>query len=202
MISEPVVHLAQTIHLSCVKISTISNELNQASTWAWSSRSTIGCVQNNFWAYGIFSTDHAPILHRHQHYLQIDQNDIPHDPRHLGVLSGASKMISEAVVHSTQTMLLSCIKISTIFEQSESSFHLSLVTEEYHRVCLKLLLSLWYVRCKSCTNLASRLALSPNELNQASTRASSPRISIRCVRNNFWACGTFGGNRGTILHPV
>jgi hypothetical protein len=45
------------LHLSCIKISTISNELSQASTWASSPRSTIGCVQNDFWAYGMFSTN-------------------------------------------------------------------------------------------------------------------------------------------------
>jgi hypothetical protein len=92
MISEPVVCSAQTVHLSCLKISTISNELTQASTWASSSRSTtIRCVQNDFWAYGMFSTNRAPILNQHQHYLQMDQNEIPHDPRHLEVLSGAPK---------------------------------------------------------------------------------------------------------------
>jgi hypothetical protein len=68
MISEALVHLAQTMHLSWVKISTISNTLNQASTWASSPRSTIGCVQNDFWANGLFSTKRAPILNRHQHY--------------------------------------------------------------------------------------------------------------------------------------
>jgi hypothetical protein len=57
MFSEPMVRSTQTLHLSCVKISTISNELNQASTWALSPRSTIGCVQNDFWAYGMFSTN-------------------------------------------------------------------------------------------------------------------------------------------------
>jgi hypothetical protein len=97
---EPMVRLAQTLHLSCVKIS------------------TIGCVQNDFWAYGMFSTNHAPILHRHQQYLQIEQKEIPHDPRHLGVPSGVSKMISEAVVRSWQTVHLSCVNISTIFEWS------------------------------------------------------------------------------------
>jgi hypothetical protein len=54
-ISVPVVRSAQTVHLSCVKISTISNELSQASTWASSPRSTIGCDQNDFWAYDMFS---------------------------------------------------------------------------------------------------------------------------------------------------
>jgi hypothetical protein len=114
MISEPVVHSMQTVQLSYVKFSTISKELNQATTWASSPRCTIGCVQNDFWAYDMFSTTCACILHWHQHYLQMDQNDVPHDPRHLGVPFGASKMISEAVVHSAQTLHLSCVKISTI----------------------------------------------------------------------------------------
>jgi hypothetical protein len=40
------------------------------------------------------------------HYLQMDRNEILHDPRHLGVSSGASKMIFELTVRSVQTMLL------------------------------------------------------------------------------------------------
>jgi hypothetical protein len=76
----------------------------------------------------MFSTNRAPILNRQQHYLQMHQNEIPHDPRHLGVSSGASTIISEAVVRSTPTVHLSCLKISTIFERTELSFHLSLVT--------------------------------------------------------------------------
>jgi hypothetical protein len=44
----------------------------------------------------------------------MDENEIPHDPCHLGVPSGASKMISDPLVRSAQTMHLSCIKISTI----------------------------------------------------------------------------------------
>jgi hypothetical protein len=62
----------------------------------------------------MFAANRAPILHRHQHYLQMDQNEILHDPRHLGVPSGASKMISEAMARSAQTMHLSYVKISTI----------------------------------------------------------------------------------------
>jgi hypothetical protein len=107
----------------------------------------------------MFSTNRGPILNRHQHYLQMDQNEIPHGPRHLRVPSGASKMISEARVLSAQTVHLSCIKISTIFELTEPSFHLSLNTQEYHRVCPKRFLCLWYVQHKPCTFLASRSAL-------------------------------------------
>jgi hypothetical protein len=154
MISEHLVHSAQTMHLSCVKISTISNELGQASTWASSPRSTIGCVQNDFWPYGMFSTNHAPILNRHQHYLQMDQNKIPHDPHLLGVPSGASKLIYEVGVRSAQTMHL----------------------------------------------LAWRLALSSNRLNRASTWASSPNSTTRCVQNDFWAYSMFVPSYAPILH--
>jgi hypothetical protein len=118
---KPCAYLASRLALYQIK-------LNQASTWALSPRSIIGCVQNDFWVYGMFSTNCAPILNWHRHYLQMDQNEIPHDPRHLGVPSVASKMISKAMVHLAQTVHLSYIKISTITEQIELSFHLSLVT--------------------------------------------------------------------------
>jgi hypothetical protein len=107
----------------------------------------------------MFSTNRAPILHRHKHYLQLDQNEIPHDPWHLGVPSGASKMISEPVVRSAQTVHLSCIKICSISKRTESSIHLSLVTKEHHQLRPKRFLSLWHVRHKPCTYLAWRLAL-------------------------------------------
>jgi hypothetical protein len=60
---------AETMLLTCVKIGTILNELNQASTWASSHRSTVECIQNDFWAYGMISTSRTPILNRHQHYI-------------------------------------------------------------------------------------------------------------------------------------
>jgi hypothetical protein len=44
----------------------------------------------------------------------IGLNEILHDPRHLGVLSGRSKMISELMVRSAQTVHLSRIKISNV----------------------------------------------------------------------------------------
>ena len=44
-------------------------------------------------------------------------NEIPHDPRHTGVPSGPSKMISDLMVRLAQTMPLSCVKISTISEK-------------------------------------------------------------------------------------
>jgi hypothetical protein len=89
----------------------------------------------------------------------MDQNEIPQDPRDLGVRSDASKTISKAVVCSAETVHQFCIKISTIFERTESSFHLSLINQECHRVRPKWFLCLWYVRRKPCNYLASRITL-------------------------------------------
>ena len=93
-------------------------------------------------------------------------NEIPHDPRHLGVLSGASKTISELVVPSAQTVHRSCVKISTISKWTKTSFQLNFVTYEYHRVRPKRYLSLWYVWRKPCTYLALTLTPSPNGPNE------------------------------------
>jgi hypothetical protein len=64
----------------------------------------------------------------------MDWNELPFEPRHLGVPSSASKMISEATVHLVQTMHLSCTETNTVSKQTETSFHLSLITQEYHPV--------------------------------------------------------------------
>jgi hypothetical protein len=104
------------------------NGLKRNSSWASTPRSTIGCIQNNFWAYGMFGANRAAILHRHKHCLQTDRKEIPDDPRHLGFPSGASKMIFEPMVLLPQTVHLSSIKISTISKRTKTSFKLGLVT--------------------------------------------------------------------------
>ena len=190
---KPCTYLASRLALSL-------NRPNRASTWVSSPWSTIGCVQNNFWAYGTFAANRAPILQPYKRCLQTNWNEIPHDPRHLGVPLGASKMILEPIVRSAQTVHLSCVKISTISKLTESSFHLSLVTLKYHWERPKWFLSLWYVRRKPCTYLASRLALCPKGTKQTSTWASSPSGTIECVQNDFWASGSFGTKRAPILH--
>jgi hypothetical protein len=58
---------------------------------------------------------------------------------------GAYKMIFEPMVRLVQTMLLSCVKISTISKQTKMRFHLSLITKEYHQVRPEGFLTLWYV---------------------------------------------------------
>jgi hypothetical protein len=115
--------------------------------------------------------------------LQTDRHKIPHDPRHLGVLSSVSKIIFEPVVSSAQTVHLSCVKISTISKRTESSFHLSLVTYENHGMRPKLFLSLWYVCHKPWTYLSLTLTQSPITPKEDSTRPTSPRCSIECFQN-------------------
>jgi hypothetical protein len=153
MISVPMVHSAQTMQLSCVKNSAISNELSQASTWASSPRSNIGCVQNHFWAYGMFSTN----LH------------------------------------------LSCTDTNTILKRTKRRFHMTHATLEFHWVRPKWFLRLWYIRYKPCTYLASKLAISLNGLDRASTWGSSARSTIGFVQIDFWAYSTLGTNRAPIL---
>jgi hypothetical protein len=89
------IHSMQTFHLSWI-----------TSSWTSSPGGSIECVQNDFGTYGTSSTNHAPILHRHKHRLQTERSEIPHDPSHLGVPSGASKMISEQMVRLAQTLHL------------------------------------------------------------------------------------------------
>ena len=119
-LSKPCTYLPSTLTLS-------PNGAKQDSTRPTSARSSIGCVQTDFQAYGTFDAKRATILHRCQHCLQTDRNEISHDPRHLGVPSGASKMISKPRVRSTQAAHLSCVKISTLSKQTETSFQLSFV---------------------------------------------------------------------------
>jgi hypothetical protein len=51
MILELVVRSAQTVHLSCIKISTISKQTKIITTWASSPRSTIECIPKWFLSY-------------------------------------------------------------------------------------------------------------------------------------------------------
>ena len=91
-------------------------------------------------------------------------------------------MIFETSVHSVQNLHLSYVLVSTISKRTETSIHLSLVTYEYHRVCPKRFLSLWYVWHKPCTFLALILTLYPNGQKRDSTCALSPRSLSGAVK--------------------
>jgi hypothetical protein len=61
----------------------------------------------------------------------MDRNELPFEPCHLAVPSGASKTISAAMVQLAQTVHQSCTETNTISKHTETSFHLSLVTHKY-----------------------------------------------------------------------
>jgi hypothetical protein len=147
----------------------------------------------------MFGTNRTTILCQVYHYLQMDWIKLPLEPHHLGVPSVVSKMISKPMRCLAQTVHLSCIDTYTISRRTETRFHMTHVTSEFHGVRQKWFLSLWYVRCEPCTYLAKSIAKSPNELNQACTRNSSLRNTTGCVQNDFWANGMFGANRAPIL---
>jgi hypothetical protein len=100
------------------------NGLNRDSRWPMSPRSSIGYVKNDFLAYDTFSTNRATILHQDLHYLQMDRNKLPLEPRHLVVPSGASKMISEPMVRLVQTVHLSCTDTNNVSKWIETRFHI------------------------------------------------------------------------------
>jgi hypothetical protein len=97
--------------------------------------------------------------------LQTNRTELLLEPRHPGVPSSASKMISMPMVCSVQTVHLSCT--NTIPKRTKTRLHTTHVTYEFDQVRPKLFMSLWYVQCKSCTNLVSRLALYPKGPNRA-----------------------------------
>jgi hypothetical protein len=67
----------------------------------------------------------------------MDRNEYPLDTHRLGVLLGVPKMISILVEHLLQILHLSSAEINTISKRTETSFHLTHITEEYRWVCPK-----------------------------------------------------------------
>jgi hypothetical protein len=96
----------------------------------------------------------------------MDSTDLPLEPRHLGVPSSVSKMISMPMVCSLQTVHLSCTDTNTVSKWTKTRYHMTHITYEFHWVRPKLFEPM--VRSvQSCTYVASRLALSPNRPNRA-----------------------------------
>jgi hypothetical protein len=56
------------------------------------------------------------------------QNELPVEPRHQGVPSGASKTIYEPMVRLAQTMHLSCTDTNNVSKRTEMRFHMIHVT--------------------------------------------------------------------------
>jgi hypothetical protein len=123
MVSEPMVHSAQTVHLYCTDTNTISKRTETRFHLTHSSRTLIWCVQDDFRAYGTSGTNHAPILCQDYHYLQTDSNKVRLEPNDLGVSLGSSKTNSEPMVHSAQTVHLYCTDTNTVSKQTKTRFY-------------------------------------------------------------------------------
>jgi hypothetical protein len=147
------------------------NRSKRDSTWLTSPRSSIGCLQYYFWAYGMFDANCALILHQEYHYRQTDRTELPLEPRHLGVPSSASKMISMPMVRSLQTLHLSCTNTNTVSKWTKTRFHTTHITYELHRVRPKLFM---HLSCVKISTISKRT-------EQSSTRPSSPRRTFGCI---------------------
>jgi hypothetical protein len=198
-ISEHMVRSAQTVHLSRVKISTISKQTKWASNLACHLAVPLGGQKRFLSLWYIWRKPCTYLVSTLTPSPNGPKQD-SHDPSHLGVPLGASKMVSDPIVCSAQTMHLSCTNINTLSKWTETRFHVMHITEEFHRVRPKQFLSQWYIQRKPCTYLASRLELSPNRPKWASTSASSPWSTIGCIQNDFWAYGMLGRNHAPISH--
>ena len=112
-IFEPMVRLAQSVHISYINTNTISKQTERDFTWPTSPRSSIECIQNDIRACGTFSAN--------VHLSYINTNTIskwtkwdstwPTSPRSF---IGVSKMISEPLVRLSQIMHKSYINTKTI----------------------------------------------------------------------------------------
>jgi hypothetical protein len=63
-ISKPMVLSTQTVHLSCTDGNTITKGKEVKFHMPTSPKSSIGCVQNDFCAHGMFEANRAPLLHQ------------------------------------------------------------------------------------------------------------------------------------------
>jgi hypothetical protein len=145
------------VHLSCVKIYTISKQPNRAPP----DPRHLGVPS------GASKMIYEPMVRSTQTVYQSFRTEVPLEPCPIGVPSSASKMISMPMLCSVQTMHLSCTDTNTVSKWTKTRFHTTHVTYEFHRVRPKQFMSLWFVQCKPCTYVVSRLTLSPNGPNRA-----------------------------------
>ena len=118
MISQPMVQLAQTVHLSCTNTNNVSNGPNNIPH----DPRHLG-VQSGASKMSSETMLHSALtvhdLTSRLDYLQTDQNELRLELRHLGVPSGASKMISEPMVRLAQALHLSSTNTNTISNRTE-----------------------------------------------------------------------------------
>jgi hypothetical protein len=202
MISEPMVCLAQTVHLSCVEINTISKWTETSFHLTHITKEFNRMRQKQFLS--LLQVWRKPCTYLASRLTlslkRLKRASIwPTSPRSS---IGCAQKDFHALVPSAQTVHLSCAEINTISKWTQTSIHLTHITYEFHRVRPKKFRCSWYIRRKPYTYLALRLTLSLNRPKRASNWPMSPTSSIGCAQNNFWAYCTFSANRAPVLHRV
>jgi hypothetical protein len=146
------VRLAQTVHLSCVKISTVSKRMKSDSTWALHASKLIYvpmlrlvqamqlfCIETN-------SISKWTKTRFHMTHITLELHPVP------------PKQFLSLWYFSAQTVHLSCVKISTILKQTKMSLYLSLEPRSAIR-CVENDFCAYGILGANC---ALTLALSPN----------------------------------------
>jgi hypothetical protein len=130
IISESMVCLAQTVHLSCTDTNTISKQTKNEILLE---------PRHQGVPSGASKTISEPMVHSVQtvHLSCVKISTISKrtetgihilEPRHQGVPSSASKMISDPMVHWAQTVHLSCVDTTTISKWTKMRFQMTQVT--------------------------------------------------------------------------
>jgi hypothetical protein len=134
-IFKPMVCSAKIMHLSCTDANTVSirtemrfhvnhvtKEFNQVRLKQFLSQ------------WYVWRTPCTYLMSRLAQ-LQMHWIELPLKPRHLGVPSCASKMISKPMVHLVQTVHVSFTDTTTVSRRTEIRFYTTHITEEFYRVC-------------------------------------------------------------------
>jgi hypothetical protein len=197
MISEPTVRSAQTMQLSCVKISTISKHTKMSIHLSPSPRSTIGCVQNDFCAYVTLAQTLHPSCVTISSMSKQTKTSI-----HVCLVTWEYHWVRPKWFSSWWYVRRKpCTYLASRLALSLNRLKQVTTCASSHRSTIGCIPKwfLIYVWCKPCTYLALTLTVSPNGLKWESTWPMSPRISIGCVQNDFWAYVLFGANHAPIL---
>jgi hypothetical protein len=126
MISEPMVCLVQTVHLSYIDLHCLQIEQNEIPHDPRHLGVPSGASKMIFlslWYVWPKLCTYLVLI------LALSPNGLyPRDPRHLGIASSSSKKIFELLVRLAQSIHLSCTNTNTISKQTESRFHMTLIT--------------------------------------------------------------------------
>jgi Leucine-rich repeat (LRR) protein len=110
--------------------------------------------------------------------LQTDRTELPLEPRHLGVPSCASKMISMPMVCSVQAVQLSYTDTNTVSKWTKTRFHMTHSLTSSIRCIVNYL---WASSLQTMHLSGNKISTISKRTEQRSTRPSSPRSTIGCI---------------------